>query len=146
MYRSSGPGTSLLLESDMGPPLPSLFPSTHYWWLLHSLLVVSLFFLDQNFGRYRRPANGTFSKYECRLSIGDTQRCCRHSNLIYCNQIRMNFLHQEVAGVLLHILCSSLAFSHLIFPSVSEGFPVVVVGLLYFLHVVLLSLNVNLRD
>ena len=40
----------------------------------------------------------------------------------------------------------SLAFSHLIFPSVSEGYPVVVLGLLYFLHVVLLSLNVNLRD
>ena len=52
----------------------------HFRWLIRVSLVVTFGFLSQNFGRWRGPANGTLSFYECRFSGGDTMRWWGHSN------------------------------------------------------------------
>ena len=54
-------------------------------------LVVAFGFLPQNFG----TKNGTLLFYECRLSVGDTQRWWGHLNPSCCNQIRLNILHSN---------------------------------------------------
>ena len=46
--------------------------------------------------------NDTLSFYKGRLSGGDTQRWQEHSSPTCCNQISLNFLHTEVAGILKH--------------------------------------------
>ena len=64
-------------------------------------LVVAFGFLPQNFG----TKNGTLLFYECRLSVGDTQRWWGHLNPSCCNQIRLNILHSN-GGDTKHLPCT----------------------------------------
>ena len=56
--------------------------------LVESHLSDCIWFLPQNFGRWRKLMNGTLSFYECRLGGGDTRTLSAVIKfiLIYCTQ------------------------------------------------------------